>query len=121
MKHFSSLTLTDMFLAVMSSPSSSLREKCRVCIDNRGDRVSISERERVSEKERFEIWFERIFIGGFHLTLHRILGTARSNMSFEDRRVCRPFLLSCCPHEILTGTVSSFNSDHLLSHPLLFL
>ncbi|CAF0995495.1 unnamed protein product [Adineta ricciae] len=25
-------------------------------------------------------------------------------MSFEDRRVCRPFLLSCCPHEILSGT-----------------
>jgi RNA-binding protein Luc7-like 2 len=25
-------------------------------------------------------------------------------MSFEDRRVCRPFLLNCCPHEILSGT-----------------
>lgn len=25
-------------------------------------------------------------------------------MSFEDRRVCRPFLLNCCPHEILAGT-----------------
>ncbi|UJR28514.1 hypothetical protein I4U23_009752 [Adineta vaga] len=31
-------------------------------------------------------------------------GTAKSTMSFEDRRVCRPFLLSCCPHEILSGT-----------------
>jgi len=25
-------------------------------------------------------------------------------MSYDDRRVCRPFLLSCCPHEVLTGT-----------------
>ncbi|CAM4749469.1 unnamed protein product [Rotaria magnacalcarata] len=28
----------------------------------------------------------------------------KSSMSFEDRRVCRPFLLNCCPHEILSGT-----------------
>ena len=34
-----------------------------------------------------------------------ITGSAKSSMSFEDRRVCRPFLLSCCPHEILSGTV----------------
>lgn len=27
-------------------------------------------------------------------------------MSFEDRRVCRAFLLNCCPHEIFSGTVS---------------
>ncbi|CAF0752149.1 unnamed protein product [Adineta steineri] len=31
-------------------------------------------------------------------------GSAKSTMSFEDRRVCRPFLLNCCPHEVLTGT-----------------
>ncbi|UJR21001.1 hypothetical protein I4U23_024101 [Adineta vaga] len=31
-------------------------------------------------------------------------GVTKSSMSFEDRRVCRPFLLSCCPHEILLGT-----------------
>jgi len=31
-------------------------------------------------------------------------GSAKSSMSFEDRRVCRPFLLNCCPHEILSGT-----------------
>lgn len=34
----------------------------------------------------------------------RIPGSAKSSMSFEDRRVCRPFLLNCCPHEILSGT-----------------
>ncbi|CAF0920624.1 unnamed protein product [Rotaria sordida] len=28
----------------------------------------------------------------------------KPSMSFEDRRVCRPFLLNCCPHEILSGT-----------------
>ncbi|CAF3314772.1 unnamed protein product [Rotaria socialis] len=31
-------------------------------------------------------------------------GVTKSSMSFEDRRVCRPFLLNCCPHEILSGT-----------------
>ncbi|CAF3665466.1 unnamed protein product [Rotaria sordida] len=31
-------------------------------------------------------------------------GSTKSSMSFEDRRVCRPFLLNCCPHEILSGT-----------------
>jgi len=31
-------------------------------------------------------------------------GMTKSSMSFEDRRVCRPFLLNCCPHEILSGT-----------------
>ncbi|CAF1475368.1 unnamed protein product [Adineta steineri] len=31
-------------------------------------------------------------------------GVTKSSMSFEDPRVCRPFLLNCCPHEILTGT-----------------
>lgn len=31
-------------------------------------------------------------------------GVTKSTMSFEDRRVCRPFLLNCCPHEILAGT-----------------
>lgn len=34
-----------------------------------------------------------------------VLGVTRSSMSFEDRRVCRPFLLNCCPHEVLAGTV----------------
>ncbi|CAF0841746.1 unnamed protein product [Adineta ricciae] len=29
---------------------------------------------------------------------------SKSSMSFEDRRVCRPFLLNCCAHEILAGT-----------------
>lgn len=37
---------------------------------------------------------------------HFSLGAARSTMSYDDRRVCRPFLLSCCPHEVLTGTVT---------------
>ncbi|CAM2697806.1 unnamed protein product [Rotaria socialis] len=33
-----------------------------------------------------------------------IVSSTKSSMSFEDRRVCRPFLLNCCPHEILSGT-----------------
>jgi hypothetical protein len=42
-----------------------------------------------------------LFLSEKHIT-----GSAKSSMSFEDRRVCRPFLLNCCPHEILSGTVS---------------
>ncbi|CAF4092054.1 unnamed protein product [Rotaria socialis] len=59
--------------------------------------------------------------GGSHILYHRFVrpfvlkhqsvvdkhiqdGSTKSSMSFEDRRVCRPFLLNCCPHEILSGT-----------------
>ncbi|CAM4874206.1 unnamed protein product [Rotaria socialis] len=38
------------------------------------------------------------------IKFYSILGVTKSSMSFEDRRVCRPFLLNCCPHEILSGT-----------------
>jgi hypothetical protein len=56
-----------------------------------------------------------IFIKRF---VHQFLGVAQSSMSFEDRRVCRPFLLNCCPHEILTGTVSVyFDEFSILTFP----
>jgi len=29
-------------------------------------------------------------------------------MKFDDPRVCKSFLLSCCPHDILSSTVSDF-------------
>ncbi|CAF0732761.1 unnamed protein product [Didymodactylos carnosus] len=31
-------------------------------------------------------------------------GSTKANVPFSDPRVCRPFLLGCCPHEILSGT-----------------
>ncbi|CAF0931993.1 unnamed protein product, partial [Didymodactylos carnosus] len=31
-------------------------------------------------------------------------GSSKANIPFDDPRVCRSFLLGCCPHEILSGT-----------------
>ena len=33
---------------------------------------------------------------------------SRCQMKFDDPRVCKSFLLSCCPHDILSSTVSDF-------------
>jgi len=30
----------------------------------------------------------------------------KTSMSFDDPRVCKSFLLGCCPHDILASTVS---------------
>jgi len=45
--------------------------------------------------------------------LDTLMGTARDgessryNVKFTDSKVCKSFLLSCCPHEILASTVSA--------------
>ena len=48
--------------------------------------------------------------------LNELMGSARNeqddenasnSLRYEDRDVCRPFLLKCCPHEILTSTVNT--------------
>lgn len=45
--------------------------------------------------------------------LDQLMGTARDGeeakrqkLSFTDSRVCKSFLLDCCPHDILASTVS---------------
>ena len=31
-----------------------------------------------------------------------------NRIRFDDSRVCKSFLVSCCPHDILSGTVRTF-------------
>jgi RNA-binding protein Luc7-like 2 len=44
--------------------------------------------------------------------LDQLMGTGRNGettkyqVKFNDPKVCKSFLLGCCPHEILTSTVS---------------
>ncbi|XP_008478625.1 putative RNA-binding protein Luc7-like 2 isoform X2 [Diaphorina citri] len=44
--------------------------------------------------------------------LDELMGTGRNgesnkyNVKFFDSKVCKSFLLTCCPHEILSSTVS---------------
>lgn len=33
---------------------------------------------------------------------------SKFNVKFDDRSVCKSFLLGCCPHEILSATVSVY-------------
>lgn len=41
-------------------------------------------------------------------TISFILGdSSRYNVKFTDSKVCKSFLLGCCPHEILASTVSA--------------
>ena len=43
--------------------------------------------------------------------LDQLMGTSRNGeeekitVKFDDPRVCKSFLLGCCPHEILASTV----------------
>jgi len=32
-------------------------------------------------------------------------GEKKTDLRFDDRSVCKSFLLGCCPHEILSATV----------------
>lgn len=34
-------------------------------------------------------------------------------VKYSDPKVCKSFLLACCPHEILSSTVSVFQSSHI--------
>jgi RNA-binding protein Luc7-like 2 len=46
--------------------------------------------------------------------INQLMGTdpsiddGRERMPFSDVRVCRNFLLGCCPHDILASTVRIF-------------
>lgn len=46
--------------------------------------------------------------------------TGRNQIKFSDTRVCKSFLLGCCPHEILASTVSVSYQNCLLQCPQYF-
>lgn len=37
----------------------------------------------------------------------KILGEVSNSLKFSDTRVCKSFLVGCCPHDILATTVSN--------------
>ena len=39
-------------------------------------------------------------------------GAGVSGIKFDDPKVCKSFLMGCCPHEILASTVSSLNISY---------
>ena len=46
-----------------------------------------------------------------------ILGDSSSyKVKFDDPRVCKSFLLGCCPHDILASTVSDIHASYFLFH-----
>lgn len=52
--------------------------------------------------------------------LDQLMGTARDGEEgkrqkhhFTDSRVCKSFLLDCCPHDILASTVSTLFSPNV--------
>lgn len=65
--------------------------------------------------------------------LNELMGSSRDDQEnetdtprshFDHRDVCRPFLLKCCPHEVLTSTVTPrkiIPSDRLLAKKSLVL
>ncbi|KAL6260915.1 hypothetical protein P5V15_008444 [Pogonomyrmex californicus] len=59
--------------------------------------------------------------------LDQLMGTGRNGennkfqVKYSDTKVCKSFLLACCPHEILSSTVSiifhyNTESKHELAH-----
>ena len=42
-----------------------------------------------------------------NLNLNLNLDTSKNKHKFADHRVCKSFLLECCPHDILASTVSN--------------
>lgn len=38
----------------------------------------------------------------------------RQRVKFTDDRVCKSHLLNCCPHDILSGTVSALWPQHFI-------
>lgn len=50
----------------------------------------------------------------FFNTLNDFLGETNNAVKFSDPKVCKSFLVGCCPHDILATTVSISHAHSVL-------